>query len=89
MTEDSPNFPRVRVECYAGHCAEETPRRFWLAGAAIEIAEIVDSWLAPEHRYFKVQDAGGDQYILRHDVNADFWELTWYHRGTSRGEDPG
>ena len=42
----------------------------------LEIAEVVDSWLAPDHRYFKVRDKQGDLYILRNDVTADRWELT-------------
>jgi hypothetical protein len=76
MSEDAPAFTVVAVECYAGYRGEETPRRFTLAGRQIEIAEVVDRWLAPDHRYFKVQDAQGDLYILRNDVAADRWELT-------------
>jgi hypothetical protein len=43
----------VDVECYAGYRGEETPRRFGLAEGKIEIAEIVDRWLSPDHRYFQ------------------------------------
>jgi len=50
------------VECYAGYRGEETPRRVGLAGAKIEIAEVVDRWLAPDHRYFKVREVDGDLY---------------------------
>ncbi len=71
---------RVDVECYAGHRGEETPRRFGLAGARIEIAEVVDRWLAPDHRYFKVRDGQGDLYILRNDVASETWELTFFRR---------
>ena len=46
----------VTVECYAGYRGEETPRRFALAGTTIEVAEVVDRWLAPDHRYFTVLD---------------------------------
>lgn len=70
----------VEVDCYAGHRGEEEPRRFRLAAADIEIADVVDRWLAPDHRYFKVRDARGDVYILRHDVRSHAWELTFYHR---------
>jgi hypothetical protein len=68
----------VDVECYAGYRGEETPRRFRLGDRQIEIAEVVDSWLAPGHRYFKVNDARGDLYILRNDVASDRWELTLF-----------
>jgi hypothetical protein len=71
----------VDVECYAGYRAEETPRRFRLGEREIEIAEVLDSWLAPDHRYFKVQDTQNDLYILRNDIAADRWELTWFRRG--------
>jgi hypothetical protein len=80
MSEDAPAFALVAVESYAGHRGEETPRRFTLAERQVEIAEVVDRWLAPDHRYFKVQDAQGDLYILRNDVAADRWELTSFRR---------
>ena len=71
----------VDVECYAGHRGEETPRAFRLGERRVEIAELIDRWLAPDHRYFKVRDAAGAAYILRHDVHADRWELTMFSRG--------
>jgi hypothetical protein len=78
MSGEPPPFPVVDVECYEGYRAEETPRRFRFDERQVEIVEIVDSWLAPQHRYFKVRDTQGDYYILRHDVTADRWELTWF-----------
>ncbi len=72
-----PLFP-VRVVCYSGYRGEETPRRFYLGNRLIEIVEVLDRWLAPEHRYFKLRTAGGDLYILRHDSQADSWELTLF-----------
>jgi hypothetical protein len=66
----------VVVECYAGHRGDETPRAFALGERRIEIAAVVDRWLAPEHRYFKVRGADGHAYILRHDPRHDRWELT-------------
>ena len=70
----------VDVECYAGYRGEETPRRFRLGERDVEIAEVVDSWLAPDHRYFKVLDREGALYILRKEVTADRWELTLYRK---------
>jgi hypothetical protein len=50
---------RIRVECYAGYRGEETPRRFFLGERAVEVREVVDRWLAPDHRYFKVRGSDG------------------------------
>ncbi len=88
MSREAPTFPVVDVECHAGYRGEETPRRFRLGEYQVEIAELVDSWLAPDHRYFKVQDTQGDLYILRNDVAADCWELTWVRRSTDAGTSP-
>lgn len=70
----------LEVTCNPGHGGEETPKRFTLAGRAIEIAEVADAWLAPDHRYFKVRGHDGRWYIIRHDVTAGNWELTMYDR---------
>lgn len=78
---DSPFL--VQVECYAGYRGEETPRRFFVEGVCIEVAEVVDRWLAPDHRYFKLRSLRGDLYILRHDVKSDRWELTLFESGDS------
>jgi len=68
----------IRTECYAGHRGEQTPRAFTLEDRRIEVARVLDQWLAPDHRYFKVEGSDGDIYIIRHDVGADRWELTMF-----------
>lgn len=65
----------LRVECYAGHRGEETPRRFTLAETRIEVVDVVDAWLTPDHRYFKVTGDDGFTYLLRHDAETDRWRL--------------
>lgn len=45
----------------------------------IAVARVVDRWLSPDHRYFKVLGDDGATYILRHDTLDHRWELTWYH----------
>jgi hypothetical protein len=70
----------IRVECYAGQRAEEEPRRFWLGTTPVGVAEVLDRWLAPDHRYFKVRGDDGGIYILRHDAVGDRWELTMFER---------
>jgi hypothetical protein len=78
------DFLAVQVECYAGYRGEETPRRFRLGSREFQVASVIDRWLAPGHRYFKVQDADGDLHVVRHDVAADRWELTLFRRGENR-----
>ena len=72
----------IRVECYAGHRGEESPRRFFLGERAIEVMEIVDRWIDPAHRYFKVRGDDGGVYILRHDVPKSEWEMILFDSGT-------
>ena len=68
----------IRVECYAGYRDEELPRRFFLNNREIKVAKIIDRWLAPDHRYFKLRGDDGDLYIIRHDVAGGHWELTMF-----------
>lgn len=71
----------VRVECYAGYRGEETPRRFSIGDRDVQVTEVLDRWLSPDHRYFKLKGDDGDLYILRHDTAAGRWELTLFRRG--------
>jgi hypothetical protein len=66
---------KIRVECYAGYRGEEEPRAFTLGATRLPVVEIVDRWLAPEHRYFKVKVEDGRTLLLRHDVASGQWEL--------------
>jgi len=72
----------VKVECYAGYRGEETPTRFCLDKRWVEIDEVLDRWMDPAHRYFKVKGDDGGVYILRHDVKSDIWEMTLFDSGT-------
>jgi len=67
----------VRVECYAGYRGEETPRRFYYRDRRVDVLNVVDRWLAPDHRYFKLQTLDGT-FILRHDTGHDNWDLALY-----------
>ncbi|MGD9330702.1 MAG: hypothetical protein PVJ53_05285 [Desulfobacterales bacterium] len=44
----------------------------------MEVVEIVDRWLSPQHRYFKFLTADRAQWIIRHDTQVGLWELTLY-----------
>ena len=76
----------IAVECYAGYRGEQTPRRFTLGERTFEIDDVVDQWLAPDHRYFKVRTADGEVCILRHDVASARWELTLFQRRASEDD---
>ena len=80
----------IHVECYAGHRGEETPRAILLGGRRVPVSEVLDQWLAPDHRYFKVMGDDGALYILRNNVEEDSWSLTFFERrpaqnGAGRG----
>jgi hypothetical protein len=75
----------IRVECYAGYRDEETPRRFFMGDKTVEIEEVIDRWLAPEHRYFKVRGSDNDIYILRYDEVDRQWQLTLFQSGKYGG----
>jgi len=46
----------------------------------IEVVEVIDRWLAPDRRYFKLKVQDGATYILRHDVVSAAWELVLFDR---------
>jgi len=72
----------IKVECYAGYRGEETPVRFHLGQRCIEITEVLDRWLDPAHRYFKVRGDDHGIYILRHSPDDNSWEMTLFDSGT-------
>ena len=75
----------VRVECYGGHRGEQTPRTLILGDRRIDVADVIDAWLAPDHRYFKLRGTDGATYLVRHDERSDSWELTMF-RAESVGD---
>ncbi|MEN8108419.1 MAG: hypothetical protein ABFS22_10485 [Pseudomonadota bacterium] len=72
----------IRVECYAGHRAAESPRRFFIGQREINVDEIIDRWLDPSCSYFKLRGDDGGIYILRYDRVADIWEMTLFDSAT-------
>ncbi|MBI4466925.1 MAG: hypothetical protein HY656_05830 [Acidobacteria bacterium] len=73
---------RVRVECYAGHKADQRPLRFTLKERELQVEEVLDQWFSPEHIYFRVRADDGHIYILCHSENAldDAWTLESFRR---------
>jgi hypothetical protein len=78
---DTDDETALRVECYAGHRADTEPRRLHIGRREVLVTEIIDRWLDPRHRYFKVSGHDGGIYLLRQDTIEDRWELTLYDSG--------
>ena len=68
----------IKVDCYAGYRGEETPRIIRFESHKIEVKKVLDRWLDPNHRYFKIRGDDEGIYIIRHDTNSGVWELTFY-----------
>jgi hypothetical protein len=68
----------IRVECYSGYREEETPQVVHLKDRRVLVAEIIDRWLAPDHRYFKFRGDDGSLYIIRHDVVTYEWQMIFF-----------
>ena len=71
---------QIKVDCYAGYRGEQTPRRILLGDHYLAVTAILDCWLAPDHRYFKVTTDDEGIWIIRHDTVQDVWELTAYRQ---------
>ena len=90
---------RVRVECEAqapaglsGAPSGSRPARFYFGRRRVEALDVIDRWLAQDHRYFKLRGDDEGTYILRHDLPTNCWELILYssHRasyGLDKGHD--
>jgi hypothetical protein len=65
----------INVECHAGYRGDEEPRAFVLGSRRFAVLEVVDRWIDPSHRYFKVRVDDGRQFILCHDSASGAWEL--------------
>jgi hypothetical protein len=74
----------IEVQCYAGYREEETPRRFRFRSRKIEVKQVLDRWLDPDHRYFKLLGDDEGIYIIRHDMETRSWELTYFQEEPDR-----
>ena len=66
------------MTCYAGYRGEQEPRELEMGGNKIVVASILDRWLSPDHRYFKIMGSDECRYIIRHDEYTQLWELVYY-----------
>jgi hypothetical protein len=74
---------KIRVQCYAGYRGEQEPVAFWLDHRQVAVTSILDRWIGPDHRYFKVAGDDGSVYILRYDEMRGEWEMTFFRSDPS------
>ncbi|THB69096.1 MAG: hypothetical protein D6E12_05235 [Desulfovibrio sp.] len=68
-------FVPVHVECYAGYRGEQTPRRIHFQEQTVRVEKVLDQWVEPEHRYFKVRTEDGATWLLRVAHGSLSWEI--------------
>lgn len=66
---------RVRVECYAGHRAEQEPRAITLRGRRLLVLGIAKRWYDVDGSWFRVRAQDGHQYLLHYDEQRDEWSV--------------
>lgn len=76
----------LRVECYAGHRADQRPLRFELRGRVFEVELVEDQWYSPDEIYFRVRADDGNFYVLRHDEAQDTWSLDAFRASRDNAE---
>jgi len=76
------HYETISVACYAGYKGDESPRRFSLKGKKHVVREVIARWherdsapLGSPREYFRVLDVDKREYVLRHTVTSDMWEL--------------
>ena len=76
---------KIIVKCDSGYRVDETPKSIQFDALIVEVKEILDRWISPDHRYFKV--LGDDQavYIIRQETATMQWELTYYKCADENG----
>jgi hypothetical protein len=65
----------VRVEWYAGHRAEEIPRRLLLGDRRVEVREVSKRWRTPAGCGFQVRGDDGADYVIVQDEASGRWAL--------------
>lgn len=73
---------QLTVECEQDQHGQGVPVRFSFGTRMIEIDEVLDRWPDQSHRYFKVRGGDAGIYILRHDMDTNYWELIMFDSGS-------
>ena len=83
LAPDGEGRDRVRLLREFGGSAEpDVPDPYYGGEEGFaDVLEIVDRWLGPDYRHFRVSASDGDTYILRHDGRDGEWDLAAFRRG--------
>lgn len=63
------------MQTYSGYKADERPVSFTVVNRTFQVREVLDQWQGVGHTYFKLVADDGSLYIIRHDKEADEWEM--------------
>jgi hypothetical protein len=65
----------IQVECHAGHRGEREPRALTLGQRRYGVLEILDRWLTPNNRFFKVRLDDERVLVVHHDIGSGEWDI--------------
>lgn len=65
----------IKVQTYSGYKADERPVSFTIVNRTFQIREILDQWYGIDHSYYKLIADDSNLYIIRHNKEADEWEM--------------
>jgi hypothetical protein len=72
----------IKVKCYSGYKADESPRSFIWDNIEFEIVEIIDRWHEAYDKltsqginYYKVKTNLAGRYMIKHELDHDCWFL--------------
>jgi len=68
-----PRPKQIHVVAYSGYKANERPVYFVLDSRKRYVKKILESWLGPDHDYFKVLADDNCVYLLKWHRSSDKW----------------
>ena len=66
---------KVTLQSPGGSAEAVKPVSFSLYDSNFTVKEILDIWYGSDHTYYKLIADDEIHYIIRHDLEADLWEL--------------
>ena len=66
---------KVTLQSPGGSAEAVKPVSFTLYDSHFTVKEILDIWYGSDHTYYKLIADDDILYIIRHDLEADSWEL--------------
>lgn len=66
---------QVKLESPVGSASAGKPVSFSLFDRVFAVGEILDIWYGADHTYYKLVADDGNIYIIKHNLDADAWEL--------------